>query len=186
MAYILSSLPDVCSENHIKISRVPVIRELMGSKPYEFDVVPFPPDSKQRKKIGTKNATRSSNREKEVLQHRNKTFLMPTVNSIAKDFFVGSLLEAVTELEELDDSTTINLPQYKAHYTDPLKITWGPAFPNQKAFTSANVDGVLYKVSSCCPDFLMILMIFYIDWRCCYGCPRYTEQCCSKGITDCQ
>lgn len=118
----------------------------MGPTHYDFDNDLSHRPTKKPKKMNTKNNSRFSNKEKEVLRHRNKTFLTPTVNLIAKDFFVGSLLDTIPNHEEQDDSNSIKLPQYKAHYSDPLKITWGPCFPNQKAFTSANVDGVVYKV----------------------------------------
>lgn len=155
MAYLVSSLPEICLENGIKISRVPAVREIMGPEHYDFDVDISPQHSKKERKSRPGMTSKSSNKEIEILKHRNKTFLTTTVNEIAKDFFHGSL-EAISDQEDVDETAPVKLPRHKGHYTDPLKIVWGDSFPGGKVFKSAIVDGIIYNVST---PFLLLILI---------------------------
>ncbi|KIM49346.1 hypothetical protein M413DRAFT_15448 [Hebeloma cylindrosporum] len=149
IAYLVSSLPEVCSENHIQISRVPAVREIMGAAFYNFDDDLPQQKVKSRKTIpaSSRPTRRFGNKEKDVLLHRHPTFLTPTVNRIAKNLFEVSLEVAKSKLEdESDDSERPRLPRHKGHYSDPQNVTWGDEiFKGSKIFRSAIVDGVIYN-----------------------------------------
>lgn len=144
---MISSLPEVCSENCIKISRVPAIRDVMGVAYYNFD-----DDLPQKKstKASSKPTQRFGNKERDVLLHRHPTFLTPTVNRIAKNLFEVSLEVAKSKLEdENENSEQPRLPRHRGHYSDPQNITWGDELiEGSKIFGSAVVDGVVYNASS--------------------------------------
>ncbi|KAF8911019.1 S-adenosyl-L-methionine-dependent methyltransferase [Gymnopilus junonius] len=145
MAYIISTLPDICAANGIRISSVPVIWKIMGESHYNFDVKA--PKPAARKSISSA-AQKSANREKEVLKHRSKTFLTEVVNRIAKNLFEVSLdvAESLADQDDGTEGTYVKLPHFKAHYSDPQHIVWGERFTESaRTYWSVHVDGVLYK-----------------------------------------
>ena len=137
----MATLPELCAQNGIRISRVPVIREIFGPAHYDFDDDVETPTRISRKKKLTQN------QEIEILKHSGSTFLTPTVNRIAQRFFEGSL-EVSAQLDDLDE-TSVNLRDYKAHPQNPRRMVLSNRLVKGKnVFGNVTIDGVAYKVRS--------------------------------------
>lgn len=136
----MATLPELCAQNGIRISRVPAIREILGSSHYDFD------DMKTTCISRKKNLT--GNQELEVLKHSSSTFLTPVVNRIAQRFFKGSL-EVSVSLTDMLDETSVNLRDYKSHPLNPRKLVLSKRLvKGQDVFGNVTIDGVAYKVRS--------------------------------------
>ncbi|KAF8201752.1 C5-DNA-methyltransferase [Pholiota molesta] len=150
LTYVLSNLRDICEDAGIKISRVPLIREIMGATHYEFDTIPGTKSSSGSKPpshMHKPNKIKLSGPAKSRKQGR--TFLTTIVNRIAKEFFDGSLEVVESALNFPDDDTNSDIlaAQHKSHYSDPEQIIWGKQLGKYKGFyKSAMVDGVLYSI----------------------------------------
>ena len=141
------NLRDICTENGIRIFRVPLVRDLVGSIEYEFDTkIPLVNSSPSRKKKPATTKAKPPVRQKPVKQ--GKTFLTPIVNRIARDFFKGSLEVAQSALDvDGDQGDTQRLQYHKSHYSNPEAISWGKRMRNcDGCYRSAVVDGVTYDV----------------------------------------
>ena len=135
----MATLPELCAQNGARISRVPVIREIIGPVPYDFDDVEAPTCVSRKKKL-------TRNQETEILKHSSSTFLTPVVNRIAQRFFEGSLEVSAQLLDDLDE-TPVNLQDYKGHPLNPRKIVLSNRLVKGKdVFGNVTIDGVAYKV----------------------------------------
>ncbi|KAF8965236.1 S-adenosyl-L-methionine-dependent methyltransferase [Flammula alnicola] len=144
--YIISSLPELCTTNRIQISRVPLVREIMGAAHYEFDVDISRLKSKL-KKVPTSKPTKHSDKGKK-LPKENKTFLTPIVNRLAKNLFESSLEVAESMLHDGDDDGEhARVRRHKGHHSDPQEISWGRKLDDEDEdiYESAIVDGVTYS-----------------------------------------
>ena len=138
----MATLPELCAQNGIRISRVPVIREIFGPAHYDFDDDIKTPTHISRKKKLTRN------QEIEILKHSSSTFLTPVVNRIAQRFFEGSL-EVSAQLQDDLDETSVNLRDYKAHPQNPRRMVLSNRLVKGKdVFGNVTIDGVAYKVRS--------------------------------------
>ena len=139
----MATLPELCAQNGIRISRVPVIREIFGPAHYDFDDDVEAPTRVSRKKKST-----SRNQEIEILKHSSRTFLTPTVNHIAQRFFEGSLEVSAQLLDDLDE-TSVNLRDYKGHPRNPRRMVLSNRLvKGEDVFGNVTVDGIAYKVRS--------------------------------------
>ncbi|KDR81704.1 hypothetical protein GALMADRAFT_239835 [Galerina marginata CBS 339.88] len=154
MAYLLSALPDICANNKIKISRVPAVRELMGSMHDYFDDDGFSAQAYPKPRKAILHSTKKhQNKEKEVLKHRNQTFSTPVVNWIARNLFEVPLEVAKSSFDtDTDNITHIVLPHYKGHYSNPSKITWRGKQKSAGIYESVDVDGIIYDIG----DIIMV------------------------------
>ena len=138
----MATLPELCSQNGIRISRVPVVREILGPLHYDFDDdVEAPTRVFRRKKL-------TRNQETEILKHSTSTFLTPIVNRIAQRFFEGSLEVSAQLLDDFDE-ISVNLRDYKGHPLNPRKMVLSNRLVKGKnVFGNVTIDGVAYKVRS--------------------------------------
>lgn len=140
----MATLPELCAQNGIQISRVPVIREITGPVHYDFDDDLKAPSRVCRKKKLTRD------QEIEILKHSSNTFLTPIVNRIAQRFFEGSLEVSAQLLDDLDlDETSVNIRDYKGHPLNPRRLVLSNRLVKGKdVFGNVTIDGVAYKVRS--------------------------------------
>ena len=138
----MATLPELCAQNGIRISRVPVIRELIGPVHYDFDDdVEAPTRAFRKKKL-------IRNQEIEILKHSSSTFLTPVVNRIAQRFFEGSLESSAQLLDDLDENR-VNLRDYKGHPLNPRRMVLSNRLAKGKdVFGNVTIDGIAYKVRS--------------------------------------
>lgn len=142
IAYILSTLPGFCSENGIKVSRVPVIRSIFSTLDVDPDeiLIPAVVKSSRAKPGGTKVS------EKKVLKHGRVTVVTPTVSLVAKDLFTNSL--EVAGSAKVQEALAADLDHVQAHHLDPKSMTWGPELKEgAKCYESVTMDNVTYEVS---------------------------------------
>ena len=138
----MATLPELCAQNGIRISRVPVIRELIGPVHYDFDDDVEAPTRVFRKKKLIRN------QEIEILKHSSSTFLTPVVNRIAQRFFEGSLESSAQLLDDLDENR-VNLRDYKGHPLNPRRMVLSNRLAKGKdVFGNVTIDGIAYKVRS--------------------------------------
>lgn len=138
----MATLPELCAQNGIRISRVPVIREIFGPVHYDFDDDVEAPTRVFRKKKLTHN------QEIEILKHSKRTFLTPIVNRIAQRFFEGSLEVSAQLLDDFDE-ISVNLRDYKGHPQNPRRMVLSNRLVKGKdVFGNVTIDGVAYKVRS--------------------------------------
>lgn len=164
----MATLPEFCAQNGIQISRVPVVREIMGPAYYDFDNVETTVRV-SRKKKNKKNLAR--NQETEFLKHSSNTFLTPMVNHIAQRFFEGSL-EVSAPLDDELDEASVNLRDTKDHPLNPRKLVLSNRLVKGKdVFGKVTIDGVAYKVRSQFLHETPILTNFSIrpGWGHCHG-----------------
>lgn len=143
-------LEELREDERINIRRAPVIRSLLGQEvSYEMQ------DSRTRRKRTSRSPTwtpqTSANVELQVLEHRNKTVVTPTVGRIAEIFFSknikisGNILSDCVETEK-NASGIVPI----VHLTNPNTVKWlePAAYPGH--YLSALVDGVRYSVCIYC------------------------------------
>lgn len=141
----MSNLPDVCSEAGIRISRVPLVRDIMGPTHYEFDV-----DIRPGRKSGPVRKERpSATKPVKTAANQSKTFLTPIVNRIARDFFEGSLEVAQSALDnDANDDEDRETQYHKSHYSNPKVVSFKERLSGHEGhYQSAVIDGVTYTVS---------------------------------------
>ena len=137
----MATLPELCIQNGIRLSRVPVIREIFGPVHYDFDDDVDAPTRVFRKKL-------TRNQEIEILKNSSSTFLTPIVNRIAQRFFEGSL-EVSAQLLDNFDEISVNLRDYKGHPLNPRRMVLSNRLVKGKdVFGNVAIDGVAYKVRS--------------------------------------
>ena len=111
----------------------------MGPEHYDFNMEILPRVPRKKKLI--------RNREAEILKHSSSTFLTPTVNHIAQQFFEGSLEVLAPILDDMLDENSVNLRDYKSHPLNPRKMVLSNRLVKGKdVFGSVTIDGVAYKV----------------------------------------
>lgn len=150
LSYIRSTLVELHDKKVAQVSRVAVIREILGPVHYEFET----DISTQNSRSDGKRKRRSSSSEVDFVpfKHKkvtpiNKTFLTPVVNNIAKDLFRGSLEVSESDhYEDESDAISVKQCRHKAHHTNPAKIIWGERL-TEDFYSNAIVDGVVYEVS---------------------------------------
>lgn len=143
-------LEELREDERINIRRAPVIRSLLGQEvSYEMQ------DSRTRRKRTSRSPTwtpqTSANVELQVLEHRNKTVVTPTVGRIAEIFFSknikisGNILSDCVETEK-NASGIVPI----VHLTNPNTVKWlePAAYPGH--YLSVLVDGVRYSVCIYC------------------------------------
>ncbi|KAF9469258.1 hypothetical protein BDZ94DRAFT_1244081 [Collybia nuda] len=146
-AYIISSLPDLCAETGIRIARVPLVKSVVGSHDFNFVDTPPPRGSNSKsKKNHHSNASKMSDKEKEVLKHRNLTVVTPIVSRIAKNLFKGSLeVAGVTDFNEKDEDVAAEIDNTQSHHSDPESMQWIDE-NNGDGYVGVIMDGVTYLV----------------------------------------
>lgn len=138
----MATLPELSAQNGIRISRIPVVKEIMGPAHYDFDNVEARPRVSRKKKF-------TRNQEIEILKHSSNTFLTPIVNHIAQRFFEGSLDVSAPSLDDMLDEASTSLRDYKGHLLNPRKIVLGNRLVKREGvFGKATIDGIPYKVRS--------------------------------------
>ena len=160
----MATLPELCVQNGIRISRVPVIREIFGPVHYDFDDDAEAPSRVFRKKKLTRN------QEIEILKHSSSTFLTPIVNRIAQRFFEGSLEVSAQILDDFDE-ISVNIRDYKGHPLNPRRMVLSNRLVKGKdVFRNVAIDGVAYKVRS---RFLYSITLYLkkkrTGWGYCHG-----------------
>ncbi|KAL4067750.1 hypothetical protein V8B97DRAFT_1915370 [Scleroderma yunnanense] len=147
-SYILATLEELREDERISIRRAPVIRSLLGQEvSYEMQ------DSTTHEKPTSGNRLRPSqsrtpaNVELQVLEHRNKTVVTPTVGRIAEIFFSKNIKvsgNGFSDYLETDNgaSGTASI----VHHANPNAVKWlkPAAYPGY--YLSVLVDGVTYSV----------------------------------------
>ncbi|KAF9473771.1 S-adenosyl-L-methionine-dependent methyltransferase [Pholiota conissans] len=143
LAYIMVNLPDICMNIGIKISRVPLVRKILGDMYYDFDTAVSNPQVLSRSSASARQGATHAN----TSARATKTFLTPTVNHIAKDFFVGSLEASESAFVHDADGGLASAHHHKTHYSDPKQIIWGKRLQKHEAvYESAIIDGVIYSM----------------------------------------
>ena len=152
------TLDDLRDDSKIKLDKVPLIRSLRGQPTTSFDDEHHVARSPRKKKQALSSKT--SNPEREVLQHRNDTVVTPFVGRIAATVFdrvlsVAGQLEADPTIED----SAVHFVEALEHHNDPESIEWlGPASVDG-LYQSVEMDGVIYSVSiqslsiRCCTEF---------------------------------
>lgn len=141
----MHNLNVVCSQNKLDISRVPLVRELIGTPTYMF-APRIQPSAVL--KVLHKHPSQASKTSK---ADPSKTFLTPIVNQIAEKLFEGSL--EVAETLQDDSLQQKQVPvHHQKHPFNPASTIWGQEIGGG-IYNSVNIDGIVYSVS--------LLVIFY-------------------------
>ncbi|KNZ78480.1 DNA (cytosine-5)-methyltransferase 1B [Termitomyces sp. J132] len=142
-AYVAANLPEMCDDYDIPINSVRLASEYLQLD--LSDGEDFEPKSKslpksRSKRISTKSTL--SDKEMEVLKHRNTTYVTPIVSQIMKNLFSVPLHFAEIPRIEDDPDVITEIDNVKTHHSDPTSMKWGQAEGN--LYTSLNMDGVEY------------------------------------------
>ena len=118
---------------------------------------------------------RLHNIEKHVLQHRNRTVVLPTTGAIAQQVFPQRLrvLPSPVYMNGTMQSENYMKEMVPIHQCDPISVAWVKESRTvPKHYRSVYIDGVKYSVStvlsyiSCGYSFFAFL---WLGWRHCYG-----------------
>lgn len=159
---VISSLPRKDSR---KWKGIPIIRELLEgdfSSDEESSVsfsttAPCLDDEDKSvdvkpKSTGKRSDAKHSNKELEVLKHRNQTVVTPVVGRISGNVYNGHQLAVAGELDSNEDDHLKNVTfvsETPTHKFDPESIEWGNIVHEEDGttyFESAILDGVEYTV----------------------------------------
>ncbi|KAF5330887.1 hypothetical protein D9619_005458 [Psilocybe cf. subviscida] len=148
-AYVAHTLNVVCSQNQLDISRVPLVRELIGTRTYVFapsiqlPAVPKAPHPQEHREIRRRQSgpSQTSNKSK---SDKPKTFLTPIVNRIAEKLFEGSLEVAAAVRDESLEQKEACIRHHE-HPFDPESVVWGREL-ERGVYSSVIIDGVVYSI----------------------------------------
>ncbi|KAF8891199.1 hypothetical protein BD779DRAFT_1513769 [Infundibulicybe gibba] len=150
-AYILAALPSIYSDVK-SIRRVPLIRQVFDSFEADLNISTMPgsPTLRSPKKKSSIKVKPSSktNRERDILQHKNQTVVTPIVSAIAGNLFQRSLEVAGTSTyNKTDHDVAREIDEIRTqHEADPTTMTWGGAAEMDGYYSSVNMDGADYMV----------------------------------------
>lgn len=148
-AYIISTLPELCEQSSIRISRVPCIKTIFGPTNIDLDVFDHSPrKGKGKAKLQTtiSRYKQIANKEKEVLKHRNSTVVTPVLAHIASDLFKRPLVIAGSPaFDNVDGHVAAEINNIRAHHSDPKSMAWGIE-DELGYYSSVTMDGVTYWV----------------------------------------
>ncbi|KAG5636823.1 hypothetical protein H0H81_006739 [Sphagnurus paluster] len=139
-AYIIGSLEDLSYMHQLPLKNVPLICSYLGSD--KFDLYEEDTGCKPKKKAST-TRRKFSDKEQDVLKHRNTTVVTPTVAEIARRLFNGAL--EVAGSKAIDADVAVGIDNVRAHHSDPTSMVWGPK--NGAFYQSVIMDDVEYFVS---------------------------------------
>lgn len=107
--------------------------------------------------------SKTSNPEKEVLQHRNDTVVTPLVGRVAATFFDRVLSVAgQLEADPTTEDSAAHLVEALEHHSDPESIEWLESASVDGFYQSVEMDGVTYSVcmqSPCLDDVLNLRQV---------------------------
>ncbi|KAF4603394.1 hypothetical protein EYR38_003807 [Pleurotus pulmonarius] len=104
------------------------------------------------KSTGKRSDAKHSNKELEVLKHRNQTVVTPIVGRISGNVYNGHQLTIAGELDSNEDDHPKNVTfasETPTHKFDPESIEWGNVVHEEDGttyFESAFLDGVEYTI----------------------------------------
>lgn len=145
-----------------------MIRDILGSIDYDLEAADNDYSSESSSKIvaaarhsrkGPFSSKLSTDKEKEVLKHRSKTFLMPIVNRIGEKLFEGSLEVAASLIKRDNDfqHTKGQSLRHTEHHTNPSYVTWGKQSKDSfNSYESVTMDGEIYHVRAY--DFVIVIV----------------------------
>jgi len=145
-------LEELREDERINIRRAPVIRSLLGQEvSYEMQDSDTHRKRTSRSPAWTPHGHTSANVELQVLEHRNKTVVTPTVGRIAEIFFSKNIRvsgNALSDCVETEKNASDIGPI--VHLTNPDTVKWlePAAYPGH--YLSVLVDGVTYSVCIYC------------------------------------
>ena len=139
-------MDDLRDDNKIKLDKVPLVRSLRGQSTSSFADERHAVELPRKKNQASKSKT--SNPEREVLQHRNNTVVTPLVGRIAATVFdrvlsVAGQLEADPTIED----SAVHFVEELEHHNDPESIEWLEPTSVDGLYQSVKMDGVIYSVS---------------------------------------
>ncbi|KAF9495862.1 S-adenosyl-L-methionine-dependent methyltransferase [Pleurotus eryngii] len=168
LAYCSNVLESVISSLPRKDSRkwkgIPLVRELLEGdlssdeeSSVSFSTIPYEDednsvDLKPKFKGKGLDTKKHSNKELEVLKHRNQTVVTPIVGRISRNVYNGHQLVVAGELDSNEDDHQKNVTfasETPTHKFDPESIEWGNIVHKEDGttyFESAILDGVEYTI----------------------------------------
>ena len=136
----------------INIRRAPLIRFLLGQEvSYEKQEWNFNRRRRPSSPTRAPQSRTSSNVELQVLEHRNKTVVTPTVGRIAEVFFSKNIKisgNSLSECIEIDKNASGNVSI--VHLANPDTVKWLEPAAHPGYYLSVLVDGVTYSVRNYC------------------------------------
>ncbi|KAG6876747.1 hypothetical protein C0993_000724 [Termitomyces sp. T159_Od127] len=146
--YAAGNFPEMCEDYDIPLKTVRLATEYL-----QFDLSDdedsernFEPRTKTHKPKSKRIPTQSvlSDKEMEVLKHRNTTYVTPIVSQIMKNLFSVPLHFAEIPIIEDDSEVITEIDNVKTHHMNPTSMRWGRAEGDM--FSSLTIDGVEYCV----------------------------------------
>ncbi|GLB34766.1 putative cytosine specific DNA methyltransferase replication foci [Lyophyllum shimeji] len=145
-AYVISTLPDICKFHRTTVKSSRLLRSYFGEAIDLYEDSSLISPCKSRRKHRRAGASQHTDREREVLRHRNTTVVTPVVSRIAKYLFKGSL-EVAGSFAMDDADVATEMDQIQVHHADPASMIWGHDDPEEGMyFRSVIMDGVEYFV----------------------------------------
>jgi hypothetical protein len=168
-SYIFATL-DELRDDGICVARTPAVKDIVGQEmSYHLmeEIAPTPRSRSQRPPQS--RSPSSSDIEKEVLKHRNKTVTTPVVGRVAQRLFEN--IKVAGKLMDEDMHISDDAPRHPSiiHAANPNSVQWlDPVDDHPGFYGSVLVDEVKYSVSS----FLLLdkHVLFVSGRRCCHGC----------------
>ncbi|KAG6814585.1 hypothetical protein H0H92_000114 [Tricholoma furcatifolium] len=142
-AYITACLPALLDDYDIQVHNVSLLEDYLG-----IDLDEYRPQSrgKAKQKQNRRRMGILSDKEREILKHRNSTYVTPIVSQMMKNLFSVPLAYAEPPVVEDDENILAEIDDVKAHHSNPSSMKWGPS-TSKGVFHSIIMDGVEYKAS---------------------------------------
>jgi DNA (cytosine-5)-methyltransferase 1 len=122
------------------------VKHFLGSHELNYVNPPSPHGSNSKAEHNHNGKTsKMSDKEKEVLKHRNLTVVTPVVSRIAKNLFKGSLeVAGSNSFNDKDEDVAAEIDNIQSHHSDPESMRWVRKNHN---CLHVIMDGVTYSVS---------------------------------------
>ncbi|KAG6862076.1 hypothetical protein C0995_007206 [Termitomyces sp. Mi166 len=141
-AYVTANLAEMCDNYDISVNSVRLSTEYLQLDPSDDDFAPEKESRRSRSKRRGISTSVLSDKEQEVLKHRNTTYVTPIVSQIMKNLFSVPLHFAEIPTIEDDPDVITEIDNVKTHHLDPTSMKWGQAEGNM--YLSIILDGVEY------------------------------------------
>ncbi|KAG2063855.1 S-adenosyl-L-methionine-dependent methyltransferase [Suillus decipiens] len=146
-SYVFATL-DELRDDGICVARTPVVKDIVGQEmSYHLMEATVPASRSHTQRPPQSRSPSSSNIEKEVLKHRNKTVTTPVVGRVAQRLFEN--IKVTGKLRDEDMHTSDDAPRHPSiiHATNPDSVQWlDPVDDHPGFYYSVLVDEVKYSV----------------------------------------
>ncbi|KAG2037322.1 S-adenosyl-L-methionine-dependent methyltransferase [Suillus americanus] len=146
-SYILATL-DELRDDGICVARTPVVKDIVGQEmSYHLMEATAPASRSRTQRPPQSRSSSSSNIEKEVLKHRNKTVTTPVVGRVAQRLFENIKVAGKLMDEDMHISDDAPRHPFIIHAANPNSVQWlDPVDDHPGFYGSVLVDEVKYSV----------------------------------------